>query len=144
MVLFFSSQRRPAGLPGFTYEIRGAESEFQIHSAIVVAWRKFARRDWLLWHTPNGERREQRTAAKLRAMGTLPGVPDLLLLGPDGRLRCIEVKGASGRLSDGQNEFRAFCIARGIPFAVVCSLADALAILSEWGYLRVRISGGAA
>lgn len=31
----------------------------------------------LVWHTPNGEHRDPRTAIKLKKMGTRKGVPDL-------------------------------------------------------------------
>lgn len=115
------------------------QSETALHIAIADIPRRFCRADWLWWHTPNGEVRDPRTAAKLKAMGVRPGVPDLVLLGPDGRLHCIEIKTHDGRLSDEQSQFREFCIARGIPFVVAYTIDDAIAAFREWGCLTISI-----
>lgn len=45
---------------------------------------------WLWWHTPNGGLRRKREAAKLRAMGVLAGVPDVLIFE---RWFCLEDHG---------------------------------------------------
>jgi hypothetical protein len=118
------------------------QSEFQLQADIVALLRKYRRPDWRFWHTPNGEIRDPRTAAKLKAMGVLPGVPDLLLLAPDGSLRCLECKAHGGRLSDEQEDFRTFCIAREIPYVTAFKIDDALAAFREWGCLTINISEG--
>lgn len=120
-----------------------APSELTLHIAVAETLRRFCRPDWLWWHTPNGELRDPRAAAKLRAMGVRPGVPDLLLIDPDGWLRCLEFKAPGGRLSDSQEAFRAFCIARGIPFVVAYSVDEALIAFETWGCLTRRLRGAA-
>jgi hypothetical protein len=54
----------------------------------VIAWAAYAQRKYpeleLLFHVPNGEARDPRTAAKLKWLGVRPGVPDLLLPMPRG------------------------------------------------------------
>lgn len=54
----------------------------------MIQWAAHAQRAHpelqLLFHVPNGEARDARTAAKLRWMGVKPGVPDLLLPVPRG------------------------------------------------------------
>ena len=55
-------------------------SELQLQISLVEWCRWKLRPDVLMWHTPNGEQRDKRTAAKLKAMGVLPGVADLQFL----------------------------------------------------------------
>lgn len=55
--------------------------------------------DLLIWHTPNGEDRDIRTAIVLKAMGVKPGVPDIFA--PEMRL-FIEFKAPGEDLSDAQ------------------------------------------
>lgn len=119
------------------------QSELHLHIAIVEILRRFCRADWIFFHCPNGELRDPRAAAKLRAMGVRPGVPDLLLIDPDGRLRCLEFKARGGRLSDSQEAFRAFCIARGVAYVVAYSLDEALVAFETWGCLTHRLRGAA-
>lgn len=57
------------------------------------------------WHTPNGEKRDRRTAEKLKRMGVLPGVADWLMF-PDGVKIAIEFKRPDGgEQSDDQVKF---------------------------------------
>ena len=62
-----------------------APKEWQ-EQAELVRWKRLVqgreKRLKLLWHTPNGEVREPRTAAKLQAMGVEPHIPDLFLAVP--------------------------------------------------------------
>ena len=54
-------------------------SEAKLHRTIV----KFAERYGLwFWHTPNGELRHPKIGRKLKRLGTLPGVSDLLIMEP--------------------------------------------------------------
>jgi hypothetical protein len=79
-------------------------SEYQIHVAIM---------DWirlnqtrlpglkLAFHCPNGEVRNKATAKRLKRMGVLPGIPDLMIPVGNGRFRglALEVKSKRGKLS---------------------------------------------
>ena len=118
-------------------------NELRLHVAIVQLLRLSAAAGWRFWHTPNGELRDRRTAAKLKAMGVAAGVADLVLVSPhDGRAHFLEFKGTGGRLSEAQEEWRVWAIRHGIPFSVVASVDEAVAVLRHWGALRAP--GGAA
>src|SRR5262247_1592233 len=51
------------------------ETAFHIQLVSMLRW--CLRPDVLFRHVPNGEHRDRRTAAKLKAMGVLPGSADL-------------------------------------------------------------------
>jgi hypothetical protein len=55
-------------------------SEVQIHISLCARLDLLIRRDVLWFHVPNGELRDKRAAAKLKAMHVLPGVADLLFI----------------------------------------------------------------
>jgi len=61
----------------------------------------------LLFHVPNGGKRDVVTASRLKAEGVKPGVPDVWLpvprLGYHGLV--IEMKCRGGRISDGQSNW---------------------------------------
>lgn len=60
----------------------------------------------LLFHVPNGEKRDAATARKLKAMGVVRGIPDFIFLyrfTPYG----IEMKGKGGEQSKEQKEIEA-------------------------------------
>ena len=83
-------------------------SEFSEQVALLTwaRWRESAVPELgLLFHIPNGERRDKVTAGRLHAMGVRPGVPDLFLpvARPNGTGGVylglwIELKAAGGRL----------------------------------------------
>ena len=120
-----------------------SQSELRLHIDAAEVLRRFCRPDWVWWHTPNGEIRDPRAAAKLKAMGVRPGVPDVLLVGPGGLLRCLELKASGGRLSEEQETFRSFCIARGVPFVVAFNIDQALVAFKTWGCLTHQIGAEA-
>ncbi len=53
------------------------------------------------FHIPNGEKRDKKTAAKLKKMGVKAGVPDLCILW-GGKTVWIELKSSKGRTSQAQ------------------------------------------
>ncbi|MDE6727770.1 MAG: VRR-NUC domain-containing protein [Oscillospiraceae bacterium] len=61
----------------------------------------------LLYHIPNGGKRDAREAARFKRMGVKPGVPDLFLPVPRGKYHglYIEMKSPGGKLSDYQKEW---------------------------------------
>ena len=89
----------------------------------------------LYWHTPNGELRHKGTAGKLKAMGTLAGMPDLMLL-RNGELYALELKRDGGRLSDAQRLRLEQLAAAGAQTAVAYGLDAALKVLKGWGLIR--------
>lgn len=99
----------------------------------VVQFLRFAMPEGLpWWHTPNGEHRDPRTAAKLKAFGTRPGVPDLLFLMPTGKLAMIELKAGAGRLTDHQKTFRDQAMELGAWWAECRSIDEVQAQLIAW------------
>lgn len=91
------------------------------------------------------------TDARWRAMmaraGSPAGVPDILLLRPATMTLSdatptpglaaafMEVKRPGGRLSPAQTGWRDWCRAVGAPWALVTSIDDAQAALTDWGWL---------
>jgi len=87
----------------------------------------------LLWtHFPAGELRDERTAAKLKHMGTQPGWPDFIVVLPGSRMSGLELKVGRGRLGPHQTAFKDALEALGGDYAVCRSLDDVQAVLSAW------------
>jgi hypothetical protein len=93
----------------------------------------------IVFHCPNGGRRDKREAAILKAMGTRPGVADLILL-HRARAFCVELKDPSGgRQSIDQLDFAAHCATAGVPYAICRSVVEVEHVLRQWGLpLRAR------
>jgi hypothetical protein len=117
--------------------------EIALHMSVADLLRRFARPDRRWSHFPSGEHRDVRTAAKLKAMGVQRGWPDIIAFDPLGRLHAMELKRVGGSLSEDQEAFQTWCITHGVPHSVVSSTDEALAVLSAWGALRVKIGGAA-
>lgn len=77
--------------------------EEQLHRAVVQLLQVYQNRGLLTFcHVPNGGRRMQAEAGVLKALGTTPGVPDLLIWAADGRSFSVELKAGAGKLSPAQ------------------------------------------
>lgn len=109
-------------------------SELHIHIAVVQHLKYRARKGVCFFHCPNGERREKRDAAKLKAMGVTPGIPDLMIVA-DGKTYGLELKTSRGRLSTEQKSMLDRMQAAGVYIAVAYGLDQALAIISAWGLM---------
>ena len=81
--------------------------------------------------------------AQLKAMGLAPGVPDLMFI-HNGKTRWVELKSATGRVSDVQHETFCRLYTAGCGNVVVCkSLEDVIATLKSWAIpvrLNVRVA----
>ena len=91
----------------------------------------------LLFAIPNGGRRDYVAAAKLKAEGVVPGVPDLLLAVPRGGFHglWIEMKnGKAGELSTAQKEMHINLRAQGYRVEVCRTFEGFVTILRD--YLR--------
>lgn len=96
---------------------------------------------WRWWHTPNGGSRRKGEAGKLRAMGVKPGVPDIIVAGPDRRMVAIELKSATGSMRKEQREFREWAEASGWAFYVCRSVDDVEIALDGAGVpLKARMA----
>jgi hypothetical protein len=113
-----------------------AVREISIHRDVERLLRDHGADGWWWFHAANGEARDPRAAAKLKAMGVKPGVPDLTLISPAGVAHFLEVKRPGGRLSEPQEAFAAWAAGHGVPFSAADSLSHARAILTRWGALK--------
>jgi len=59
----------------------------------------------LIFAIPNGGTRQIREAVKLKATGVIPGVSDLIVITPNGKLLFVELKNEKGIQSNFQKEF---------------------------------------
>lgn len=110
--------------------------EQPIHEGVVQLL-KFAAAPGVVWyHPPNGEARNPRTGARLKAMGVVPGVADIALVLPGGLAAFLEIKASDGRQSEHQRAFEGRVRGAGARYAVAKSIDEARAILRDWGALR--------
>lgn len=91
----------------------------------------------LLYHIPNGGSRGLLEAVRLKRQGVKPGVPDLHLpIARGGYIGLwIEMKTATGRLSEDQRKIIAMLCAEGHRVEICRSAADAVEVFED--YLRV-------
>lgn len=104
-----------------------SETKLQI---CVVEWLRSACPFLLFTHAANQGRSPQE-GAKLKRMGVLAGVADLLFW-HDGWFGAIEIKTTSG-MSDKQRNFKAMFEKAGGKFAVCTSVKDLYDTLVLWG-----------
>jgi len=107
-------------------------SEEDLHKAIVGMIAANASPDVIVFHVPNGGKRGKAEAGRLRGMGTLAGVPDLIVLA-DGRAYGLEIKTDSGRMSPAQKAMARRFADAGIPYEVARSVEGARSHLRRWG-----------
>jgi hypothetical protein len=99
--------------------------EEQLQRAVVQLLALHAARGLLAFaHVPNGGRRTRAEAGVLRAMGTMPGVPDLLLWLPGGASFAIELKAGKGALSNAQSVWHSTLASLGHRVYVARSIDD--------------------
>lgn len=112
------------------------ESQIQIQ---LIAELKFRIRPGVMYfHVPNGEERNKAIAAKLKAMGTLPGVADLIFIWMTDRIRILflELKRRNKALSPEQYAFCLKIREAGAIYEIADTVAGAIEILQRHGLLR--------
>lgn len=100
----------------------------------------------LFWHTPNGValgNGKNRFAymAKLKKLGVLPGVPDLVLHwreSDSSKTAYIELKAGKNRLTPAQKEVSEKLKSIGIPFFTVRSLPEFMVALNDLGIWHTK------
>jgi hypothetical protein len=129
-----------------------------LHIPLVSMLRWCIRPDVIWRHVPNGEHRDPRTAAKLKAMGVLPGSADLefhwsewdnrvlrditpesTLVGKVRRVLHLELKIGNRQATPAQNEFALAVKLLGDEYQVVRSIDEAIRILGERGLIRKNV-----
>jgi hypothetical protein len=123
--------------------------EAQVQKAVVAHLQLRCRPDVVWWHTPNGGYRFKITAALLKALGVIPGVPDLIFICPQlvsvvsiaevqtmSRVLGLELKTRKGKLTSHQNAFAARMRRAGAAYETANNIDDAIAILEQYGIMR--------
>ena len=108
------------GLQKFTVEL------LRFNAAPGVIW----------FHCPNGAPTSARTGARMKAMGLLAGVADMVIIRPGGLVYFLELKSPKGRLSPAQKAFEDACWVNGIPYAIASNPERVEAVLRGWDVLR--------
>jgi hypothetical protein len=119
-------------------------SEQAIHRSCIHYLRTVLPNSWLVMHAANGGLRSKSEAGIFKALGVVPGWPDISIFGEEAK-GCaaffFEVKTRKGRLSENQQN----CIDKlrdlGFPVAVVHSLEEVEQSLRYWG---IPLRGGLA
>lgn len=112
-------------------------TEHQLQKAYFEWVRLKAVKDWryrLIFAVPNAARRSYALAARMKAEGLLPGVPDVCvpLKARDGGVLFLEFKTGKGKLSADQVQVIEYLRKAGNSVSVVRSLKDAKAITTGW------------
>ena len=123
-----------------------AKEVTSLHIPLVAMLRWCVRPDVIWRHVPNGEHRDPRTAAKLKAMGILPGSADLEFHwceadggGKTRRLLHLELKVRGRRQSATQAAFALAMRLLGDDYCVARSIDEAITILGERGLIRSNV-----
>lgn len=111
--------------------------EHQIQTGVVQLLAFTAKPGVFWFHPANEGRRAPRSGAFLKRMGMLPGVSDLVIVLPGGKVCFLELKAPGGEIGLHQITFAERCEATGAPYAIARSTEEAHAILTKWGALRV-------
>lgn len=109
--------------------------------AACVKWFRlqYPQYDGLLFHVPNGGRRNLKEAARLKAEGVVAGVADLILLVPflqecvqyfNGL--CIEMKTSKGKQSQEQKDWECKVREQGYEYKVIRSLDEFIEVVDSY------------
>jgi hypothetical protein len=116
--------------------------EVTFHIQLVAMLRWCLRPDVIMRHVPNGEHRDPRTAAKLKAMGTLAGSADLEFHWCDGggrRLLHLELKVAKRPPSHAQVVFAMRVRELGDGYHIARTIDEAISIIGGYGLIRADV-----
>lgn len=94
-----------------------------------VRWLRLAHPRVFAFHCPNGGKRNLAEAARFKAMGVIPGIPDLLIL--EGRGLAVELKSKKGVLTDNQKTVHELLRSRGWAVAVARDLDAFVSIVNS-------------
>ena len=114
-----------------------------LHIPLVAMLRWCLRPDVIFRHYPAGEHRDPRTAAKLKAMGVLPGSADLEFFYRNAAgtpcLLFLELKLPGRKCSEAQMGFALAMKLLGAEYEVACSIDEAIGIIGKRGLIRSNV-----
>jgi len=130
----------------WSQQVHATRKEIDLHVELVAVLRLVLKPTVLWFHCPNGMHRDPKTAAKLKAMGVLPGVPDLQFHWKEPYHRKVlwmEMKVGNRPQADAQVAFELAVKLLGDEYHIVRTVVDALIILGERGLIKegVEIAG---
>lgn len=85
------------------------------------------------FHCPNGGYRSAIEGRVFKSLGVIPGIPDLIILLPKGRIIFIEVKSEKGRISENQKMFHVELERLGHAVYIIRGVDDLKEILTGYG-----------
>ena len=103
-------------------------NEAAITKAVLDHWRKCGLPNTLVASIPNMGSRGQ--------YGLTKGLPDLLVLKPNGFVGFLELKTEKGRLGPNQKWFAELCAVTEQNYACTFGREDPIAKLREWGVVK--------
>lgn len=112
--------------------------ESDLQRAVIQWWAIFARTrglaEFLLYHVPNGGRRDKVTAAIMKGQGVRKGIPDLFLSIPRGGKHglYIELKALDGRTSDEQDQVLGELCRQGYSIRVCRALHEVIGEIERY------------
>lgn len=107
-------------------------SEDDLQRATAQAYERMFASRIVAFHCPNGGKRDKVTAAKMKAMGVMPGVADWVVLRRQRPAGLIELKTEDGRQSKEQMVFQARAEESGCEYRVVRNLREWIAVMEEF------------
>lgn len=112
-------------------------TEHKMQVALMAYLRIAGRQDLHWFAVPNGGHRHIAEANRLKAEGVRPGTPDLCFMLPEGKVAWLEMKTTKGTLGPSQKTFREIANRLGHLWGMARSVDEAIALLKQWGVLRV-------
>lgn len=137
------AMRQPVKIPDKAAAPEGWRAEEDLQRLVMAVLSAELVADAIAFHVPNGGKRGKAEAGRLKAMGTLAGVPDILIIAR-GTLFGLELKTPAGRLSAAQKTMRERFTRTGAEYALARSVAEARDHLMSWRVLQPEADGQAA
>jgi hypothetical protein len=109
----------------YIYSMKLSEDKIQ-SDCFLWLYNQYPNTRRLLYHIPNGGLRNPKEANKLKAMGVVPGIPDLCLAIPSGQYSAlyIEMKTTSGITSEAQKQVHSILELAGNKVVIVKSFDE--------------------
>jgi hypothetical protein len=120
--------------------VKRKHAESILQRAIVNLLRLNARSDIRWFHVGNERKTTPQMGRIFKDMGVSPGVPDLVIVMPNGITKWMEVKSEGGTVSPVQRAWQDFLVDSGYQVVTVYSLEEAQRCLSEWGCFKRPLS----
>lgn len=101
--------------------------EADLQQACVQLLQIYEAQDRLTYfHVPNGARlaNPQRQGGRMKKLGVRPGVPDLVIVLPNGKTAWVELKSTAGKLSDYQQAWGQTLLALGHNWAIIRTVTE--------------------